>query len=214
MKKPIVVLNILILSLLVLPTASAKPSDIFIDHLTDLIWADCQGKDIHINGNISYCIGKTCTTVIPWPYDRAFLRQFLKQLGEHQSNFSTFMGTCENKIMYTSGINGCGILTIGSIKLNINGDNYYWNNTKVDVPEEVLKINQGPNSTLVETHGPNSPVTTGPNSSINQQGNNIHIELSVPKESLAVAIIGAIVAITAIVLKKRKRSSIAAKKNR
>lgn len=199
--------------LLLLPAATGKPSDIFIDHLTNLIWADCRGKDIHINNNISYCIDKKCTNLIPWPYDKTFLRGFIKLLGENQSHFSTFWGTCEDKIMYSGGINGCGILTIGDCKLDINGDNYYWNGIKVDVPEEVFKVNQGPNSTMIETHGPNSPVTTGPNSpitsgsnsSITQQNNNILVELSIPKDTLIVVIVGAIVTVVTILLKRRKK---------
>jgi hypothetical protein len=166
-KKSIILLSAIILSLLFVPAISAKSSDIFINYLTDIIWKDCQGKDIHINQPILKLISTNQTlSLIKWPYSKEDLRSVIQILSEQP--YRTYQGQCDGvySMVSDTGWEGCGILTSGKNKLNINFDTYYWNGVKVDVPVEDIKIASGQNSTIIETHGEMSPVTTGPNSPV------------------------------------------------
>jgi hypothetical protein len=128
MKILIAVINIIILSILILPATSAKPSDKFIDNLANLMWKDCQGKDIHINNGQYICSSERCINVIPWPYNITILKVLLKAIGEQQSQFTSFDGTCENKIMESAPANpisGCNIITIVGYGLTVNGNDYF-----------------------------------------------------------------------------------------
>jgi hypothetical protein len=204
-------LIVIILTSLLLPSISAKSSDVFIDYLTDMMWKNCQGNDIHINQPVlTYTATNQSVSLIKWPYDRSTIREIVRIFGEEQQIFTTiFGGTCENYANSTriGGINGCGILTSGNNRLDINGYNYFWNGIKVDVPLEILnlKTTYGPNSSIIETHGEKSPVTTGPNSPINQQEDAIWVQLFLPKVTLAGMIIGAIItALFDLVIKLRR----------
>lgn len=191
MRDLIIALISIILILFISFPISAKSSDIFIDHLTNIIWDDCKEKDIHIN---QPCIinleNNQSIDVIKWPYEKKDLRRIIEILGEIQHNFETFYGTCENKPFRISGIDGCGILTCGNNRLDINGYNYFWNNIKVDVPKEEIKTIIGSNSSIIETHGENSPVTTGPNSPVTQQTDSIWFQSLEPKSTIIGTIIG------------------------
>ena len=183
--KLLLTLIAIILSLMLAPTISAKSSDAFINHLTDLIWTDCKGKDIHINQSIlNYTIENRTSylKLIEWPYDRGTIRRIIELFGEGQSKFETFFGTCDDKGVTITGINGCGILTCGENRLNINGYNYFWNGVKVDVPkEELFNIASGDNNTQVINKGEgsstnignNNIANTGDKSTITQQDLNI-----------------------------------------
>lgn len=190
----------IILSLSFLPSISAKSSDIFIDYLTNMMWNDCQGNDIHINqpGVLSYIETNQSVSLIEWPYDKNSLREIVRIFGEEQQIFTTiFGGTCENYNDSTriGGINGCGILTCGDNRLDINGYNYFWNGIKVDVPQENLnfKTTYGPNSSIIETHGENSHVTIGDNNPVIQQDDHIWIQLFWSKSTIAGMIIGILI---------------------
>lgn len=191
MKKSFKLLGIIILSLLLIPAISARSSDVFIDYLTDLMWNDCKGKDIHINQNIINYTRDNQTSVlrlVKWPYNtslgvadnnRNVLRRIIEIFGEEQHNFSTFYGTCDNKGVTISGIDGCGILTCGDNRLDINGYNYFWNSEKVDVPKEELlyAIASGNNNSQIINKGEgnfavignNNVANTGENSDATQQ---------------------------------------------
>jgi hypothetical protein len=200
MKKLIIIMVAIILSLSFLPSISAKSSDIFIDYLTNMMWNDCQGNDIHINqpGVLSYIETNQSVSLIEWPYDKNSLREIVRIFGEEQQIFTTiFGGTCENYNDSTriGGINGCGILTCGDNRLDINGYNYFWNGIKVDVPQENLnfKTTYGPNSSIIETHGENSHVTIGDNNPVIQQDDHIWIQLFWSKSTIAGMIIGILI---------------------
>jgi len=182
MKKLIIILCAIILSLLMVQTISAKSSDIFLDHLTNLMWEDCKGKDIHINqpAIIDSETNKSIPLII-WPYNKSDIKDIIRIFGEEQPYFANILsGTCEDKGPWVGGIDGCGILTCGNNSLDINGYNYFWNGIKVDVPKEEFKITSGNNSPIIEagdnspvTTGDKSPITTGDNSPINLKEWNI-----------------------------------------
>ena len=202
MKRLIIALIAIILSSLLLPSISAKSSDVFIDYLTNMMWNDCQGNDIRINqpGVLRYIETNQSVNLIKWPYEKNTLREIVRLFGDEQQIFTTiFGGTCENYNESTriGGINGCGILTCGANRLDINGYNYFWNGIKVDVPQENLnfKTTYGPNSSIIETHGEKSPVTTGSNSPINQQEDSTWIQLFWPKVTFLGMIVGALITI-------------------
>ena len=84
----------MILSFVLVPTTPAKSSDIFIDYLTDMIYEDCQCKDIQINQ--PYIIDtKTNKSidVIMWPYSYQDLRRIIELFGETEP-FAFFQGSC------------------------------------------------------------------------------------------------------------------------
>jgi len=66
MKKSIIVLIVIGLTLSLLPFISAKSSEVFIDYLSDTMWKDCQGKDIHINspGVLTYAANNSNVSLI------------------------------------------------------------------------------------------------------------------------------------------------------
>lgn len=160
--------------------SSSIPSDTFIDHLTDLVWEDCRGKDIHINQPILIERSTNETvSLISGGYSKEDLRYVLKLLGSVPYDF--FVGTCEEKSQNNDiGWDGCGIITCEGNKLDINSDVYYWNGVKVDVPRDEFKIASGNNSQIIETGdnslvttGDKSPITTGDDSPISQKDWNI-----------------------------------------
>ena len=170
-----------------------------------MIWKDCQGKDIHINQQILHytATNQTVTTI----RDKSLLREVIAQFGEMQYAFEEFHGTCEYKGISFSGINGCGILTCGNNRLDINGYNYFWNGVKVDVPMENfnLKTTYGPNSSIIEANGVNSPITTGSNSPINQQESNVLVQLFLSKGTIGGVIISSIIVIAVEYWKNRNK---------
>jgi len=181
MRVLLILLSIMILSLSLHSTISAKSSEMFVDHLTDLIWTDCKGKDIQINhaGILRYTATNQNVSLIKWPYNKDYLRNALELLDEQP--YRDYLGPCEtkNKSYYDSGWDGCGILTCQDNRLNIDYDTYYWNGTKVDVPNEEFKISSGNNSQIVVTQGDKSPVTTGDRSPITQQECNLQIKTQI-----------------------------------
>jgi|WetSurSiteA1Bulk_404760.scaffolds.fasta_scaffold53519_1 hypothetical protein len=181
MKQLILILIVIILLSSLIQTNSGKSSDIFIDHLSNLMWVDCKGKDIHINQPIiNIPATNQSVSLIKWPYSKETLRRVTQLLGE--TPYKTYIGQCDGAYSMVSdtGWEGCGILTCGNNKLNINFDTYYWNGVKVDVPKEEFKTTLGNNSPIIETGdkspvttGDKSPITTGDSSPIAQQEWNI-----------------------------------------
>lgn len=198
MMRSIILISVIILLLLLLPTASARSSQIFIDHLTNLIWDDCKGNDIRIHQpvitldqvNHTISLTKLSNTTnqitflsgLRWPYSRDQLKQVIQMLTEQP--YRTYQGQCDGvySMVSDTGFEGCGILTSGKNKLNINFDTYYWNGEKVDVPkEELYNIASGNNNTQVINKGDKNSINignsnianTGENSTITQQDLNI-----------------------------------------
>jgi len=222
MNKLHIALIAIILTSLLVPSISTESSNVFIDYLTDIMWNDCQGKDIHINqpGVLSYngtkqpgillYPGTDSISVIKWPYDQSVIREIIRIFGENQQHFGTIIGdTCEH---HPESL-GCNILTAGTNRLDINGYNYFWNGVKVDVPQANLNIKTiyGPNGTMIDTRGPNSPVTIGPNSPINQQESNIWVQFFGSKGTIGGMIISSLIY---IVVEYWKRSNKKSKKTK
>ncbi len=82
MKKAVVAYSVIILSLLLISITSAKSEDVFLDHLTDLMWEDCKGKDLHINQNVLFStVTKEPVTLIKGQnYDKSGLRIIISHL--------------------------------------------------------------------------------------------------------------------------------------
>lgn len=150
MRKPAILIYIMILSFVLVPTTPAKSSDLFIDYLTDMIYEDCKGENIHIKYIL---IDNQTISLLKWPYNKNMLRSIIKAYGESEP-FQKYLGTCENKAFTCDiGYDGCGILTCQNNRLDINEYDYFWNGVRVDVPKEEFKTTFGPNSPIVETHG-------------------------------------------------------------
>lgn len=212
MKKANIVSCIIIIFLLS-TNVHAKASDLFINYLTEIIWKDCEGKDIQINQPIlKYTASNQTLSLMKWPYSEENLRNIIQLLSEQP--YKTYGGQCDGVYSFVgdTGWDGCGILTSGNNKLNINLDTYYWDGVKVDVPKEEFKTTYGSNSPIVETNGEKSPVTTGVNSPINQQEDAIWVQLFLPRVTILGMIIGALItALLDLVIKrlqKRNKKSV------
>ena len=156
----------------------------FLDHLTNLMWEDCKGKDIHINqpGILKFTATNENVSLIKWPfYNKTGLKYILELLDKQP--YRDYLGQCGKNGTFASGEgywDGCSILTCDNNRLDIDYDGYTWNNIRVDVPREEFKIASGNNSQIIETGdnspvttGDKSPITTGDDSPINQQDINI-----------------------------------------
>lgn len=172
MNKSIILLTFISLSLLLLSTTSAKSSEIFKDHLTNLMWEDCKGKDIYINQPILINkISNHSISLIPWPYSKDELRYLIEVIDGQP--YRDYLGALGGSFV-DSGWNGNGLLTCGNEKLDIDYDTYYWNGTKVDVPkEELFNIASGNNNTQVINKGDRNSVATGNNNIVSTGDNNL-----------------------------------------
>jgi len=181
----LIILGIIVIGFSFINSADATRSDLFINYLSNTIWNDCQGKDIHINKSILHYAGTNQTvSLVSWgSYTLDDIKQIIGELGK--GNYNTIMGTCQGGTRITAQglIDGCGILTCGGNDLDIIQFTYFWNKVQVDVPKEDFQT-FGNNSPIVNsvnnsqiTFGNSSPITTGNNSPINQNSQNIFIEL-------------------------------------
>ena len=183
-------MTFLLLGVMILSVATASSDNLFVDHLTDKVYQDCYEKDLHINK--PYIVDTNTNKsvdLIKWPYNYQVLRRIIELFGNIEP-FAFFQGTCDNKGVTISGADGCGILTCNGHKLDINQYTYFWDGIRISVPREEFKTTYGTNSPIIETHGEESPVTTGDNSPINQEENSIWIQLFWSKGTIAGAIIG------------------------
>ena len=197
-----------LLLLLLVHSVSAKSSSLFVDHLATLIYNDCKGQDLAINQ--PYIVSAATNTAINQipesSYDYTTVRRIVEVLGDLEP-YAFFQGTCENKrVAINGGGDGCGIVTCGNNKLDINQYTYLWNGERVDVPKEEFKATYGTNSPIIETLGDKSPVTTGDSSPIQQKETNTNF---FSKDTLIGTVIGAILTVLGntilSVLKKRKK---------
>jgi hypothetical protein len=143
--------NLFLVGLLMLISfnvVTAKSSDLFTDHLSSIIYHDCQGKDLLIKEPfiIDTTTNKTISR-INWPlYDNGKLRQLIELFGTSEP-WDFFQGTCDNRGVSIGGAkDACGILKCGNNTLDINQYTYFWNGERVDVPQETTNIainNQG-----------------------------------------------------------------------
>lgn len=200
------------LSLLLASTISAKSSDEFINQLAETICEDCQGENIKINQSITYIPTNYTFNSIEWPYDKNLIKAIIKYLDTE--NYSFITGTCDNKRMYTDGVDGCGILKCDYKRLDINGDTYYWNGTKVDFLKEEYKINGSYNALI---KGDSNQVTTGnynkmsqikgDNNNVAQKEDNILLQLFWSKGTIGGILIVFILDILYLLIKRKYENS-------
>jgi hypothetical protein len=218
MKMQTMLLIIIILSPWLVPNISAKSSDIFLDHLTDLMWKDCQGKDIHINQPgvlINVATNEPITLIKGQEYNKNMLRKILEILDNY--TYRDYIGPCDSKNgTYGSGegfVDGCGILTCGNYRLNIDHDGYWWKGVRVDVPyEELFNIASGDNNTQVINKGDGSSISignsnianTGNDNRISQQLNNISVQIAFGAGSILGTIIGIILKMSYDTYRRRR----------
>lgn len=195
----------MISSLILVPAPLAKSSDLFINHLTNIIYEDCKGNDIYIKYIL---VNNQTFPVLKWKYENESIKSILNVYGDLEP-FQKYWGTCEDKAgTFSIGPDGCGILTCQNNRLDINEYDYFWNGVRVDVPKEEFKTTYGANSPIVETHGDKSPVTTGDNSPITQREDSIWVQLFWSKGTIGGLIIAGLLDICFILIKRylRKRS--------
>ncbi len=139
-----------VLVLFSLPVISAKSSDIFIDYLSSKIYSDCQDKDIIIKENyIANSNGESINIFHNNSYDYSAVRKTIEIFGKYEP-YEFFQGSCENKGVSLSGRIGCGILSCGNSKLDINQYTYFWNGERIDVPQETTNIAINNNGNLAQ----------------------------------------------------------------
>jgi hypothetical protein len=170
----------MILFILLATTTSARSSEIFKDHLTNLIWEDCRGKDIHIN-QPNVIINTATNNSITLFKGQAYTKDDLRRIVEILDNYTyrDYLGPCDSRNgTHVSGIgfvDGCGVLSCENYILNIDKDGYEWKGIRVDVPkEELFAIASGDNNTQVINKGDGSPINIG-NNNIANAGDNSSI---------------------------------------
>ena len=180
MKLSIIILIVMVLSIFLAPTISARSSEIFKDHLTNLIWEDCKGKDIHINQPnviVNVATNESITLFKGQAYTKDDLRRIIEILDNY--TYRDYIGPCDSRNgTHVSGkgfVDGCGILSCENYILNIDKDGYEWKGIRVDVPkEELFAIASGDNNTQVINKGDRSSINIG-NNNIANAGDNCSI---------------------------------------
>jgi hypothetical protein len=150
--------------LLSVPIAYSKPSDVSIDYLTNIVYQDCQNKDLHIkDGFIINTQTNKTVTLINWFYPYSTVRRIIELFG----NLEPF--DLENGEITISGNgNGIGILKCGSHSLDINQFTYFWDGVRVDLPKEEIMQTYGNNSPIVKNNGENNKIAIGQNNQISE----------------------------------------------
>lgn len=154
-KSHILILTIIFLMTMI-PLSEAKSSDIFIEHLSSIIYVDCQGKDLIIKEPfIQNTHTNETVTLVPWPYSYDTLWKIIEILGRSEP-FDDYANGCDVKEQqeavgersggWLKGRDGCRILICGEHKLDIDDYAYFWDSVRIDVPKETTNIainNQG-----------------------------------------------------------------------
>jgi len=198
MKKFIIFLSIF-LGLLLINSAHAKSSDLFVDYLTKIITSDCSGKDIHIKEGYILDNNQSLTELKwPWKYGYNGTRSIIKIFGELEP-FDDYFNGCNNKGGgIIGGKDGCQILGCGEHKLDITKYEYFWDDVRVDIPREEF------NSYYAQTSGDNSPALAGNNGQISQTNFNFKIAFGI---TLSFAIFELGVIIYQLIVNKKIKGS-------
>lgn len=194
------IILILLVGILIISLIGARSSGEFIDHLTEIIYKDCEGKDLDLT-NANLYSDKEFTkkiNLISWPNYSIFeIRKIIEKFSEGEPYM--FWQQSGKGGISIGDKNGFGILKCDPHNLDINRETYYWDKVKVDIPREEFKITYGQGSPIIEIYGDQSPVTTGDNSPINQT--NIWIQLFWSKGTMGGVILSIILS---LIYKKRK----------
>lgn len=125
---------IVLITLLSVPIAYSKPTDASVDYLTNIVYQDCQNKDLHIkDGFIINAETNKTVTLINWFYPKSTVRRIIELFGNYEP-FDLDMGG----MIMSVGKNGAGILKCGSHNLDINQYTYFWDGVRVDLPKEEI----------------------------------------------------------------------------
>ena len=153
-----------------------------IDHISEIIFEDCQGNDILFNSNFAAraeafrrLANKENASAInqepiyqkllDWPYQVENIANQIVEIDKvpwDELSRGFFMG---------GGISGDKFLVCGNNYLTISKDEYYWNNIKIDTPKEEF------NSYYAQNLADNGVVIAGENNQVNQENKNILINL-------------------------------------
>lgn len=153
----------IMLILFSVPIAYSKPSNASIDYLTDIVYQDCQNKDLYIkDGFIVNTQTNKTVTLINWSYPDSFVRRIIELFGDHEPYDSYNKGVS----ISMGSQNGEGILKCGSHSLDINQFTYFWDGVRVDLPKEEILQTYGDNSPIVKNNGENNKIAIGQNNQI------------------------------------------------
>lgn len=118
---------ILILSLFFIPQIDAKTKpDTFIEYTSNLIFSDCEGKDIILNIN-----DHTLNT------GKLYTKDDIKKLINEMSQYDFKEHNVDGKWFIEKGNEGLGILKCGENTLDILGRTYYWNDIEIIPPSNI-----------------------------------------------------------------------------
>ena len=154
----------------------------FIEYLSNKIYEDCKGSDINIKEGFMETVNtKQPFTVLKWPYDISTIKKIIQLFTENGPYLILSRGWAMG-----SGEVAQQILTCKNHKLDISGDDYYWDGIKVELPKynvdidvsaesggkatltgDIIELEEGARYT--KTEGDFSPATSGDNSPVVQE---------------------------------------------
>ncbi len=207
-----VLIGIIIAFLLTVSNVHALQTEEYLNHVTDLVYDSCKGKDIKLKDNFFMRADNSgFVTELKWPYDRELIKATVDYISRSEpysaSNNMYNGGNIEvgGKSVLIDN-RGENILTCGENHLDAYIREYYWNTRKIELPRNI-QINEGGKATFGDRSpiidANNSQVTTGDNSPINQE--NIFIQLFWSKGTIGGAIIVIVLNILYHFWKKRTK---------
>ena len=145
-------------------TASyAEKDEVFLSHVSKLIFEDCRGHDITVRQGYDQT-GRS--GILPWPYDEGDVLD-LSQMVVEAEPYDSFQSGGGVAMVFPSGNPGVRRIECDGHSLDISKHEWFWDERRVERPTKVTNVNvtnQGPNSRNVATFGDNSPATAGDHS--------------------------------------------------
>lgn len=128
---------------MLLGNISALQTDEYLNHISSLVYQDCQQTDIQLKENwFIRADSEGFVTNITWPYDLKYLQEAISYISQNEPYSTTsnmFMSgdiTLNGK-NYTRNNIGENILRCGENHLDVYNREYYWNTRKVDLPSNI-----------------------------------------------------------------------------
>ncbi len=201
-------LIIVLFTLLSVPIAYSKQSDASIDYITNIVYQDCQNKDLNIkDGFIFNTQTNKTVTLIPWFYSNTTVRRIIELLSETEP-FDLNLGGAAISV----GKDGTGILKCGSHSLDINQFTYLWDGVKLDLPKEEIMQTYGNNSPIVKNNGNNNQIAAGQNNQITNSSSSwsitiLNIPIDVASFSLGGLSVGSVVSVYFLIRQRKNKQS-------
>ena len=109
----IVFVVVLIFSLVLVSSVNATSSEMFVNHISGIIYSDCVNENIEIKEPyIQNTLTKENVTLVEWPYEYIAVHRILEILGEYEP-YNDYFDGCEVKGSgYLMGKDGCEILNV------------------------------------------------------------------------------------------------------